>query len=406
MAHQLGIAIRFVAEHRQDDHLQLVIQRVGVFGPVVVARHAGILVSAYRPAGYAFDASFTPPAVQDAERRDAVNGGLHAAGARGFERGLRRVEPEVYAGGDQLREIDAVVFQVNQLDFALERLHDFVDVADDLLSRRVLRVCLARIDELERADRLRYFDEPRGIPEQQVGTLVDRRAPRETDGENLGLQADAGAPLHLCEKHFLRLAVRCPDKPLGDVERVTQAGVVFAPARDMLVEQPGDGGTGPGGHMHAVGDGVDVVLGEHLLRHMPMALCHSVDVVAVVEREVRHVQHRVGAEFLLAFRKRPLITGDHLMHEVQRKLVLPGRHRRVGRENASGFDQMHHLRRDGVFGLLVGHIPGLSGKLIRKLQGQQRGMSFVHVEALDFVVAPIPAITQGAQHPDPAYAQH
>ena len=33
-------------------------------------------------------------------------------------------------------------------------------------------------------------------------------------------------------------------------------------------------------------------------------------------------------------------------------------------------------------------------------------MPFVHVEAPDFAVAPIPAITQGAQHPDPAYAQH
>src|SRR3989338_11332189 len=138
MAHQLGIAIRFVAEHRQDDHLQLVIQRVGVFGPVVVARHAGILVSAYRPAGYAFDASFTPPAVQDAERRDTVDGGLHAAGARGFERGLRRVEPEVHAGGDQLRQVDAVVFQINQFDDSPERLPDFVDAAYDFFSRRIL----------------------------------------------------------------------------------------------------------------------------------------------------------------------------------------------------------------------------------------------------------------------------
>lgn len=124
--------------------------------------------------------------------------------------------------------------------------------------------------------------------------------------------------------------------------------------------------------MHAVGDGMDAVLGEHLLRHMAMAFRHPVDVVAVIEREVSHVQYRIGAEFLLAFRECAVITGYHLMHQIQGKFVLPCRHRRMGRENAPGFDQMHHLRRDGVRRLLVGHIPRLPGQLIRKLQGQQR----------------------------------
>ena len=58
------------------------------------------------------------------------------------------------------------------------------------------------------------------------------------------------------------------------------------------------------------------------------------------------------------------------------------------------------FRPDFVLYLVVSQIPCLFGKLIRELQGQQRGMPFVHVEALDV------GVTQGAQHPDPAYSQH
>jgi len=64
--------------------------------------------------------------------------------------------------------------------------------------------------------------------------------------------------------------------------------------------------------MHAIGNGMDVVLCKHLLRYTAVPFRHAVDVVAVVEREIGHVQHAVGAEFPFTLVKSILIASDEL----------------------------------------------------------------------------------------------
>ena len=59
--------------------------------------------------------AFAPPAVEDAEVQAAVAAGLHAAGAGGFERTPRIVQPDVAAGNHLPGDVDVVVFHEHQV---------------------------------------------------------------------------------------------------------------------------------------------------------------------------------------------------------------------------------------------------------------------------------------------------
>ena len=63
-----------------------------------------------------FDAAFDPPAVQNAQARHAIEGRFHPAGARGFERAQRRIEPDVRAGHQFQGEAHAVIRQERDRD--------------------------------------------------------------------------------------------------------------------------------------------------------------------------------------------------------------------------------------------------------------------------------------------------
>ena len=59
--------------------------------------------------------AFAPPAVEDAEVQAAVAAGLHAAGAGGFERAARVVQPDVAAGHHLPRDVDVVIFDEHEV---------------------------------------------------------------------------------------------------------------------------------------------------------------------------------------------------------------------------------------------------------------------------------------------------
>ena len=63
--------------------------------------------------------AFAPPAVQDAQVQAAVAAGLHAAGAGGFERTARIVQPDVAAGNHLPRDMDVVIFDEHQTALAV-----------------------------------------------------------------------------------------------------------------------------------------------------------------------------------------------------------------------------------------------------------------------------------------------
>src|SRR5258705_482249 len=68
------------------------------------------------PAGGVLGAAFDPPAIEEGERGDAVEGGLHAGGAGGLVGAARGVDPDVDALGQESAEFPVVVFDVVDLE--------------------------------------------------------------------------------------------------------------------------------------------------------------------------------------------------------------------------------------------------------------------------------------------------
>jgi hypothetical protein len=128
-----------------------------------------------------------------------------------------------------------------------------------------------------------------------------------------------------------------------------------------------------------------------VLRNLAVALGDAVDVVAEVQREVGHVEHAVAAEDLAHLED--LGPADHLPRQVQRELIVAGGHRSMGSEHALPA----HPRYVTWLEALAATCPGC---LVQKLQGEQRRMALVHVEALDGPIA------QRPQHAHAADAKH
>ena len=73
-----------------------------------------------------------------------------------------------------------------------------------------------------------------------------------------------------------------------------------------------------------------------------MLLRHAVDEAAVIEGQVGRVEFAIQAEVDRALVEIAAVAGDDAGEERQRKLVVAGGHRRVGREHAQGLDLRHH----------------------------------------------------------------
>src|SRR6185437_3847331 len=106
---------------------------------------------------------------------NAVERGLHAARARGFQRFARVVEPEVDARSKLAREIDVVVLEVDDLDRAFELVRGLEDVPDERLAAFVPRMRLTAVHDLQRTGRVDDRAQAIEVGENHVGTLVRRR---------------------------------------------------------------------------------------------------------------------------------------------------------------------------------------------------------------------------------------
>ncbi len=112
--------------------------------------------------------------------------------------------------------------------------------------------------------------------------------------------------------------------------------------------------------------------------------------MAQVEREVGHVQlARATEDFVHVENVAPAQNAAHM---VERELVMAGGHRCVGGEDALWPDGLHILVVEPV-----AVEPACA--FVEQLQSEQRGVTLVHVEAADLVIA------EGAQHPHPADAE-
>ena len=94
--------------------------------------------------------AFAPPAVEDAQVQAAVAAGLHAAGAGGFQRTARVVQPDVAAGHHLPRHVHVVVLDEHQVPCKIAVFAEMDDLLDVALAIVVARMRLAREDELDR----------------------------------------------------------------------------------------------------------------------------------------------------------------------------------------------------------------------------------------------------------------
>ena len=196
------------------------------------------------------------------------------------------VEPEVYVGGYELRGAHVVVLDEDDGEFRAELLRDLVDVLEHILAGLVVRVRLAREDELHLA--ARYLDEPFYVCEDEVGALVGRGAAREAYRQHVWVELDSGLFEDECEQLHLRRLVRVPYLVVRDVQRLHEARRVVAPARDVAVVDARERGRGPRRRVDAVRYPVYRLVAEHLAADHRVLVRDAVDVAAELEREVGH----------------------------------------------------------------------------------------------------------------------
>ena len=118
-----------------------------------------------------------------------MRGGFHPAGAGGFERTARVVQPNIAATNHLAADMDVIVFNKNKAAIQLTKLAQVNDLLNECFPMVVARMGLAREDELDWSpfvfDQLHNLLE---LIENQRCPLVGGEAASEPDGQGVGVQ--------------------------------------------------------------------------------------------------------------------------------------------------------------------------------------------------------------------------
>ena len=235
---------------------------------------------------------------------------------------------------------------------------------------------LPREDELHLAVP-RHLQKPLEVGEEQIGPLVGRGAPREPQGEHLGVQLPSGRLQDTGKQTQLGGLMRGPEVLLGNGQGLDQTTGILLPSGDVLVVELPHPGAHPSGGVDAVRDPIHRLHPEHGVAHLGVLLGDAVHVAAVLQTQLRHGDPGdVGHH---ALDRAQGIRGEGSFDQSELEVIVPRRDGRVGREH-------------DLFADLVGVVVAL---LTHELEGQESGVSLVEVEGLDVHVA------QVAQHPQP-----
>ena len=176
-----------------------------------------------------------PPAIEHGEIEAAVENHLLPAGAGGFERTARIVEPDIDALDQMAADVDVVILHEDEFVAELGVAHHLGDLLEDALARLVVGMGLAGEEELHGAlGIVDHGGEALHVGEQQVGALVGGEAAGEADGERIGrehfaeacssfgrlaaaLCLLAGAAADEVEELRLQAEVRLPELAIVDV---------------------------------------------------------------------------------------------------------------------------------------------------------------------------------------------
>ena len=335
---------------------------------------AALLPVAERPADVG-EVGLGPPAVQLGQIETAVDEHLHAAGAAGFPRALRSVDPHIHALHEVLGEEHVVVGEENHRRIRLMAADEVHPFLDQRLAGAVGGVRLAGEDELGGVLRMaQQPDQTRGIVEQKVRAFVGREAAREAEGQHAGTQSGLGAgdggrcgagDGHLAADAVTGVvdqgsAARVAQRPKRFVGHPAEVGLErgreaqpAAFAAGVGPELIGGGGI-PGGHVHAVGHVSD---GHFVLRppreqgrkqmpaHAAVEAADAVDGAAAAHGEVGEIERlRVVVGILAAEREERAerepevfvgVTAEKVFDEGRSEAVEAGGHGGVGREDGA-----------------------------------------------------------------------
>ena len=230
--------------------------------------------------------------------------------------------------------------------------------------------------DLQAADLLGDGDETLGVVQEQAGALVGGDAAGKAEGEDVGVEVVAGAFGDGGEEAKLAFVVGSGDA--GGVDAVDRAEVmvVGAPVRDLAVEEVLELGGEPGGGVDAVGDGVDLVVGEHLLRDLAVLHGDAVDEAREAQGDVGHI-HEAVVEAAELVDGGGAVVAEDLVHLVDAELVVAG-----GDWGVSGEDALLTDGLDVGFGRVL---EGFAGEVIfEQADGEEGGVALVHVIDLGF----------------------
>ena len=181
-------ALRVAVEEQRNDLLGQRLVKVRAVQAVLFLDVVGMRIAADGEAVGAVVA-FAPPAVHDAQVQAAVAAGLHAAGAGGFERTARVVQPDVAAGNHLPRDVDVVVLDENEVACEFAVLAQMNDLLDEAFAVVVARMRLAGENELDGPLLVvDQFHDVFELLENQRRAFVGGEAAGEADGQRVGIQ--------------------------------------------------------------------------------------------------------------------------------------------------------------------------------------------------------------------------
>ena len=257
--------------------------------------------AAFRPVG------FIPPAVQDGEIQDPVDGRLHAAGSAGLQGAPRRVQPEVASRDQVAGHGHVVVFQKDDLAAYPGITGEMDDLFYDLLPFYIMGMGFAGKYQLNWALIVRKQpDQSVRILQEGVCPFIGGKTPGKADGKGIGRQGAFGRlnlrlrlapPLELSLQtgpgkgyQALPAALVGPEKlfigdPLDSVPDIQIGRLVKKTGPEIAIQKIDHIMGKPGPGMHTVGDmdngnlipgklGPDVV--PHGARNISMQLADPV----------------------------------------------------------------------------------------------------------------------------------
>ncbi len=230
---------------------------------------------------------------------------------------------------------------------------------------------LASVENLEAADFFGDRDQAGRVVQEQAGPLVGGDAAGKAERKDVGVEVVAGALGDSAEEAKLAFVVGRGDTCRIDTVNGPKVLVVGAPVRDLAVEEFLELRGEPGGGVDAVGDGVHLVVGEHLLRDLAVLHGDAVDEAREAQGDVGHVHQAIVQTTKLVDGGGAVVAED-LVHLVDAELVVTG-----GNGSVSGEDALLADEVDVGFGRLLERFAG--EVVFEQADGEESGVALVHV---------------------------